>query len=267
MMLRNMRDSDGSPLENSFEAVDERSGEQICTAALEVSENAKLYPSRPLRVRIRLEGRPDDEVFGAVLARARAVCRASGLPARVYASCPAEDEALLRFFEDFGFRDDDGQVRVRRALDNPREVGKLPAGCVMVNDALEPIEERRFFLDRYNELFGTAHDLDWLESFIQRDDFMRILAVAPKGLVNETVVWREGNVGVIGYMQTSRRWRRMGVATEMLKYAARYFTECGLREMTGVVHVRIPGLLRTFERAGFYQDKLLLRYPGIDLQL
>ena len=250
--------------EDTFEYVDDRTGEQLAWSGVELRENAEMYPGRPLRVRIRLEGEDTDAVAGAALARARELCRAAKAPARIYVSCSPEDAALVRSLADLGFRDDDGQVRMRRELSDPREKGHLPPGCVMVNDALELSEERRFFLERYNRLYAAHRDQAWLDAFTDRDDFLRIMAVASNGLVNETVVWREGETGVVGYIQTAHRWRRKGVATQMLSYAARYFMEIGLKEMTSVVHVRVPGLLRTFEGAGFRQEQLLLRYPGMD---
>ena len=266
MMIRNVRDpQSGQQMENMYEVIDEKTGEQQCAAFLELKENEQLYSNRPLRIRLRLEGEVEDQLIGAVLARAREIRAETGIPARLYVSCRPEEAERVEYLAQFGFRDDDGQVRMRRELTDSGEIGQLPAGCVMVNDGLEPLEERRFFLERYNELYGTRHDLRWLGEYTDRDDFMRILAVAPGGLVNETVVWREGSVGVIGFIQTSKRWRRRGIAGQMLRYAARYFQECGIRAMTATVHVRIPGLLRTFESAGFYQEKLLLRYPGIDL--
>lgn len=267
MMLRNMRDPvDGSVLENKFEAVDERTGERICAGSVEAHMNAQMYPAQPLRVRIRLQGAIEDQMTGALLGCARGICTEAKVPARIYVSCAPDNAALVDYLATFGFRDNDGQVRMRCDLRDPDVIGKLPAGCVMVHDHLELPEEREFFLERYNNLYGTAHDLEWLDAYTDRDDFMRILAVAPTGLVNETIVWREGDVGVVGYTQTARRWRRKSVAREMLHYAARYFVECGLEAMASIVHVSVPGLLQTFESAGFYQEKLLLRYPGMDVK-
>ena len=228
--------------------------------------NAQMYPAQPLRVRIRLQGAIEDQMTGALLGRAREICTEAKIPARIYVSCGAENKALVDYLAAFGFRDNDGLVRMRCALNDPDVIGKLPAGCVMVHDHLELPEEREFFLQRYNDLYGTEHDMVWLDAYTDREDFMRILAVAPTGLVNETIVWREGNDGVVGYTQTARRWRRRGIAKEMLQYAARYFVECGLDTMTSVVHVSVPGLLQTFESAGFHQDALLLHYPGLDME-
>ena len=56
---------------------------------------------------------------------------------------------------------------------------RMPAGCVLVEDELTDAEERRFFLERYNQLFQSARDDEWLEEYAAADGFRRILCVAP----------------------------------------------------------------------------------------
>ena len=67
MMLRHARQPvDGQPVENTFFAIDERTGEQLGASVIYVDENPTLYPARPVQVRIHLEN-PDvpDALLGA----------------------------------------------------------------------------------------------------------------------------------------------------------------------------------------------------------
>lgn len=265
MMLRNLRgQAGGAALEDAFEVVDERTGAQLCSGRVEKRLNAQMYPGRGLRVGIRTSGAPNELLMGALLARARQICSESALNARIYASVRPDERQMIHFLSEFGLVNDDARVCMRRELDDPKIIGQLPEGCRMKSDFLDSPEEQAYFLERFNKLYNTDHDLEWLNGFINRDDFMRIQAVAPDSLVSEVLVWRQGEVGVVGYLQTSLRWRRMGVAREMLKYAARYFCECGLADMAAAVHQSVPWLQRTFESAGFYQDEVLQRFPGMN---
>ena len=56
MILRHVREpKDGQIAENTFEAVDERSGAAICTCAIYVHENADLFPARPIRIYLDIQ--------------------------------------------------------------------------------------------------------------------------------------------------------------------------------------------------------------------
>ena len=182
------------------------------------------------------------------MALARSMAAQEGLPARIYAACPPEDEWLLAALEQYGFQDNDGLVRMELDFERLPET-RMPAGCVLVEDELTDAEERQFFLERYNQLFQSARDDDWLAEYTAADGFRRILCVAPTGLAGELTCWREdGGVGRIGYLHTARRWRNMGVARHLLRLAGEYFEDAGLEVVVADARARIPMLLRTLER-------------------
>ena len=55
MMLKHSREPvDGQPIENTFLAVDERTGSQLGACTIYCDENPALYPARPLQVRLQL---------------------------------------------------------------------------------------------------------------------------------------------------------------------------------------------------------------------
>lgn len=267
MMLRNPREGmNGVPPENVFQAVDERTGAILGACVITSEMKPALYPDRPHQVRLAFEDGKDviDPLLGAAMARAREMCRAQEAPGRIYVCCAPDDEDLLRLLKPYGFRDNDGIVRMRKNLP-VRNAARPPAGCVVVKDELEDPQERKYFLERYNELLGVEHDGQWLREFTDAADFTRILTVAPTGMAGEVVLWRADGCGEIGFLQTARRWRRMGVANYMLGLACDEISALGLRIARADIRVRIPHILSTMEKAGFYQETLVIRYPGIDV--
>ena len=94
---------------------------------------------------------------------------------------------------------------------------------------------------------------------------MRILTVSPTGMAGEILIWREEYAGVIGYIQTAKRWRRMGVGSCMLGLACEEFEKQKLFVAEANVRARIPHVLRMMEKMGFKQKELLMRYPGLDI--
>lgn len=266
MILRHEREPvDGQPIENTFVAIDERSGETLSSSVIYVDYNPTLYPVRPLQVRIQLDGAPvPDALLGATIARARDICAQSGHFSRIYVHCAPEDTQLLESLAPFGFQDNDGLIRMQLRLPAVHDY-KTPAGCAVVYDDLSDPLERKYFLERYNQLFNVQHDQAWLSEYIDRKDFMRILTVAPTGMAGEILIWREGYSGVIGYLQTSKRWRRLGVASCMLGLACEAFEQQDLYCAEMSIRARYPHVLKLLSGAGFVQSELLMRYPGVDI--
>ena len=266
MMLKHSREPvAGQPIENTFLAVDERTGSQLGACTIYCDDNPVLYPSRPFQVRLQLEGSPiPDALLGAAVARAREICTESRKFCRLYTRCDPDDEQMLESLLPMGFKDNDGLVKLQLRLPLACDY-KLPAGCVVVKDDLSDPMEQKFFLERYNELYNTAHDFSWLRSFIDREGFTRILTVSPTGMAGEILIWRESYAGIIGYIQTAKRWRRMGVGSCMLGLACEEFEKAGLFVAEANVRARIPHVLRMMEKMGFKQSELLMRYPGLDI--
>ena len=121
MILRHEREPvDGQPIENTFVAIDERSGEALGSSVIYVDYNPTLYPVRPLQVRIHLENAPvPDALLGATIARAKEICISSGKFSRIYVHCAPDDQALLSSLAPFGFQDDDGLIRMQLRLRAP----------------------------------------------------------------------------------------------------------------------------------------------------
>ena len=267
MLLRHPREiAEGVSAENAFEAVEERTGERLGACFLFPEPNPVLFPSRPYCVRLDLQGDGAQEaLLGAALARARRLCLEAGKPSRIYSCCPPDKPALLETLKAYGFKDNDGLVRMCKSLPAAGGNARLPAGCAVVKDDLSDPIEQKYFIERFNQLYQTQDGEAWLREKSRLNGFARFLSVSPTGLAGEILLWQEPLVGVIGYLQTSKRWRRMNVATYMLSLAEEYFGECGLYAAQADARARIPGLLTTLEHSGYRQEKLLMRYPGVDI--
>lgn len=266
MILRHAREpKDGLSAENTFEAIDERSGAAVCTCTIYVHESAELFPARPLRIYLDIQGESaPDALLGAAVARAKEIARNAKAPCRIFSLVDAADDDLMTSLSALGFKDNDGLVAMRRST-HPEEKMELPIGCVAVRDDLDDPIEQKYFLERYNQLFSEEYDFEWLADFRSREGFKRILIVAPTGMAGEAVIWQENGTGKIGWLYTSKKWRRRGVARCLLDLACAEFAQDGLGTAEAEVQARIPGMLHVMESAGFRQAELLLRYPGIDI--
>ncbi|MBR6767844.1 MAG: GNAT family N-acetyltransferase [Clostridia bacterium] len=266
MILRHSREPvDGQPVENTFVAIDEMTGDQLGACTIFCDDNPALYPNRPYQVRMQLEG-PDipDRLLGASFARAREICVSSGTFCRLYTRCEPDDDELLESLHALGFRDNDGLVKMRLRLPVLQDY-QLPVGCAIVQDDLTDPIEQKYFLERYNQLYNTDHGLAWLNDYIKRDAFKRILVVTTTGMAGEILIWRERENGVIGYIQTARRWRHRGVGSALVAIACEAFAKMHLYSAEANIRVRVPHVLTMLEKLGFQQAELLMRYPGIDI--
>jgi len=269
MILRHEQSPvDGQPIENTFIVMDRRSGRFLGASVVYTDHNATLYPVRPLQVRIQFEeaaGIPiPDRLMGASLARAQQICDLSGSFSRIYVRCAPDNAELLSLLQDFGFTDDDGLVRMQLKLPVRHDV-KPPAGCTIVYDDLSDPLEKKYFLERYNQLFNTTHGMDWLNDYIDRRDFTRILAVSQSGLAGEILIWRESYSGIIGYIHTAKRWRHLGVASYLISLACEAFSKKDLFYAEANIRTSYPHMLHLMNRMGFSQSELLMRYPGINV--
>ncbi len=266
MLLKHMHEPPpGLDLEDTFEALDERSGATIAHCAIYHKLCQELFPNRPLRVFMDIpDGEVPDALLGAAVARAREIATRSGVAARIFAQVSPEDSQRMAALSMFGFRDSDGLVRMRRELPAP-DPGELPYGCVLVRDELDDPIEQKYFLERYNQLYSEHQSFDWLQEFRDKEGFGRTLIVSSKGMVGEIVHWRQDGAGTIGWLLVSRKWRRRGVSQLLIQLACAELYEAGALEAVADIQVRVPNLLHSMEKAGFKQSELLYRYPSIDI--
>lgn len=266
MLLKHAREPiDGQSVENTFEAIDERTGALLANCVIYIHENEALYPNRPLRIYLSIEGETvPDILLGAAVARAKDIAYQRRLPSRIFTEVDPEDADLMELLKLHGFMDNDGLVLMQREIEDAEDY-RLPAGCVTVMDNLDDPIEQKYFLDRYNMTYNEQFDFEWLQNFRKKPGFKRILIVSPTGMVGETVVWHENGAGRIGWLFVAKKWREMGVSATLMKLACVEFRNRSLRAAEAEVQARMPRILRMMESAGFYQQSLIYRSPGMDI--
>ena len=266
MILKHMREPvDGLSAEDTFEALDERTGATLATCAIYTQPCPELFPARPMRIYIDISEQPaHDALLGAAVARAKEIAIQSNMPARIFAQVAPDDADRMASLAALGFKDTDGLVRMRRDLPAP-EPADLPYGCVLVRDELDDPIEQKYFLERRNQLYSEARSFEWLQEFRAHEGFGRILIVSQTGMVGEIVHWKAEGTGVIGWLHVAKKWRRHGISQLLIQLACRDIYDADLYRVESEVQARVPNLLHTMERAGFRQAELIYRYPGIDI--
>ena len=266
MILKHMREPvDGLRAEDTFEALDERTGETLGTCAIFAKKCPELFPARPMRIYIDISEQPaSDALLGAAVARAKEIAAQSGAPARIFAQVEPDDSDRMTSLSALGFKDSDGLVRMRRELP-AIEPGELPFGCVLVRDELADPIEQKYFLERRNRLFSETRSFEWLQEFRARDGFGRILIVSQAGMVGEIIHWKEDGEGVVGWLHVAKKWRRRGISQRLIELACADMYDADLFRVEAEIQARVPNLLHTMEKAGFRQAELIYRYPGIDI--
>lgn len=257
----------GQEIENTFVACDDLE-ERLGEASVTPSMNSMICPGRPYHLYIRVQGQEEalDALLGAATARALMLARLRpDTPARVYTDCAPDDQQRMKLLATLGYQDDDGLVRMRKRLQRGPIVRPLPAGCTIVRDYLIDENESRFFLERYNTMFGRERDMNWLKSVKAMPNFARLLVVAGDGLAGELLTWSDGACGVVGIVQTTPRWQKKGVASYLMELARLYWLDKGLTHAYFDVWTRLTGAVRLAYTSGFRQAEMLTRYPGIDI--
>lgn len=267
MKIRHADAAPGLAVENTFIALDDLE-ERIGEASVRESVTPVLCPERPHQILVRAKCEPaaENALLGAATTRALVLARQKAdMPSLVYCECAPGDAARMSALEALGYRDEDGLVRTRKALKHGPIVQKLPPSCTIVRDYLADEKECKFFLERYNLMFGRSRDMAWLKGLKRMPDFARLLVVSPGGLAGEMVVWSEGGSGVIGIVQTTPSWQRKGVASYLMDLARWYFLDRGLSDAFFDVRTRLTGAARLAATSGFRPAEMLMRYPSIDV--
>ena len=252
--------------ENTFVARDDRK-RRLGVAGVSVRSMETVFPNRPIQYIIRMDAHESAlaALYGAAIAHIRMLNCENDLPARAYAEVNVGDEEALRVLEALGFQNTDGVMRMYRNVTGEENVYLPPRGCTIVRDFLNDPIERKFFLERYNSCYGLNNDEKWLEDITSQNDFARILMVSPDDLCGELLVWTEEDEGVIGMIQTARRWQRRGVASYLMEDARLYFRSLGIPYSRMDVWMKAPGAMKLARAAGYTDEEPILLYPEMYL--
>jgi Acetyltransferase (GNAT) family. len=114
-------------------------------------------------------------------------------------------------------------------------------------------------------MYGTEHDMQWLEDYIDRDDFARIIIIDTKGLAGEILCWSDDNIGVIGFLHVAQKMRHLGIGSALVSLAAQHFEALDLRAAEISLRTKTPFIQVLLEKLGFCETKKLVLYPGMDI--
>ena len=253
--------------ENKYIALDDEDRRiGVCTVARR--ELPRIFPDCPVRYEINVRASDEcrDLLYGAAVTRARVCAARENGPCLVYAAVDAADREGLEVLRALGFTVKDGVQRMYRDVTDERVTLSVPRDCTIVRDFLENEDELNRCLRRYNECFDEQYDRAWLKQLTENDNFARILMVSPTELCGEALVWSRGRTGVIGVIQTSRAWRRRGVASYLMEDARKYFASLGLKDISFDVWLSSPGCLPLAKKSGYRKGETLVYYPEVALE-
>lgn len=257
----------GLEQQNTFVAFDDM-GSELGRADVTEYMRDMLFPGRPhqLLIHVDCEDEALDALIGAVTARAMLMARLKpDTPARIFTEVRPGDETRMRALLSQGYLDNDGLMRMHKPIRRGPLVKPMPKDCVIVRDYLIDETEGRYFVERYNAMFGAKMDMEWLKELKQLPNFCRLLAASSGGLAGELVTWSDGPCGVVGVIQTPPHWQRRGVASYLLDQARNYWVDRGLGEAYFDVWTRLNGAMRLAATSGFRPAATLKRLPGIDI--
>jgi len=258
----------GIPRDNAFQILDE-TGVKRGSAAVVEYINHGLLPERPLNYYISISAQDErsfDMLMGAVIARSMQLRGQNpGLAARMYAPCKPHDQQLLRSFMEYGFRNDDAIVRMRRILSDTDRTPNPPVGCAISPVLLENSDDAEGLLRRVNAYSVTERGMDWLYR-LQQEQLFAVYGVWQEGkLLGEMVLTAYGAEGRIEMIYTRPEYRRRGIATALSAYAGQVLLRNGIRSLNAEVWRRNINALSLFETLRFESVAPTILYPGMDL--
>ncbi|MCR4622345.1 MAG: GNAT family N-acetyltransferase [Clostridiales bacterium] len=251
--------------EDKYIALDDE-GREIGRSAVKLKRLDRIFPDCPgqISVLVRANDECRDLLYGAAVTRARLLLKSQSERTRVYAKVSPEDKPALEVLSCLGFAPQDGIMRMTRQVTDEKISLTAPDNCTIVRDTLEDDGEKIRCLRRYNECFAAEKDVSWLEELASFDNFRRILMVSPDDMCGEVMVWTSGDTGIIGIIQTARRWRRQGVAAYLMEDARKYFASLGIPRESMDVWIKAPGNMPLALKAGFVKREMLAVYPVLN---
>lgn len=239
--------------------------ERVGTCTVRRRDLSRIFPDRPVQYEIIVNSGEESRylLWGAAVTRARMLAESEKRPSRIYTCLSVENEEERQILTDLGFSESDMIVRCVKSVTDEQVNLPIPYGCTIVRDYLTKENEIRMCLTRYNECFGTNENRSWLIGLSEKPDFARILMVSPDDLCGELMVWRSGKTGVIGIIQTARRWRGKGVASYLIEDARKYFATLGLENISFDVWLASPGCKELASGSGFKKTGIIELRPEI----
>lgn len=251
--------------ENVFFVSDEKLA-QLGTGFIVRFEQPCLYPERPVHYFINIEAQPQarNMLFGALLARAEQLHSLdNGVPARLYASVPADNSELLRFYEDAGLKADDAEDIL--CFPVPKGTQNAPMGMAYYSEPLMSAYEQDAFLERVN--FGRVQpfERDHITLWQQQPHFMALRYDHKNLPVCELIMTGAGDSVTLLYVYTLQEYRRQHLATQLIGAAGEILLSRGVTRMYTQIFRRNHPQVNMMEKLGARFVRTVTYMPGMDL--
>ena len=227
---------------------------------------SEMYPDRPLHLFMQIEAQPSARalLYGALLARAEQLREQTpGLPVRLYSLVAPENLDMMHFYENCGFKDDDGEDLYRFAM--PQGYPRAPMGMQFASVPLQDEQSQLSFLSRLNAHRIQPFTRDNLTLWMQQQHFMA-LCFYKNGLpVCECILTGTGANVTLLMIYTKAEHRRQGMATQLLESAFNLLRERGVITVYTHIFRRNLPQQKLVQRFGGNYLRTVSALPGIDL--
>lgn len=218
----------GTSPENVFYVADS-ANQTVAEGVINAVYQPYLFPERPVNIfiNIRSQGPGREMLLGALLARARQLHeQSSNMPARVYAQVSAQDTAMLRFYNDFGFDTNDALDLIQLGVPNARPAA--PMGYSMEFVPMNNQAEASAFLQRLNNYRLLNLHPTQLQRYMALPHFFVQCLVRGNELVGEIAFTGQGRAAKLIGLYITPNYRRQGLAKCMIASGMRILAERGV---------------------------------------
>ena len=269
MIIRYKKNMPEEMAEHAFEAYDDIEN-SLGDAVVERRYWPMVFEKKPtvFTIRENCDDMAADTLLGAATAHALRLAKdeEGGVCIRAEVM-PKQLEAMSPALEALGFTGKSAVLRMaRRTYGDGREGCNIPEGLTFVHDQLNDEEERRFYLERVNALFGGGWDAKKLEEARSKPNFFRLMLIDEHGAVGEVITWEENGLGVLDNLWVHPDWRGVGAGRYLMEAAHDCWREKGLRGGYADIWSRLVGAMHTAKAAGFEPVEAVVEYPYMDVK-
>lgn len=226
----------------------------------------EMYPEQPLHLYMQIDAQPTARalLYGALLARAEQLrTQTPNLPVRLYSLVSPENLEMMHFFENCGFKNDDGEDLFRFPL--PQGYPRTPMGMQFASVLLHDEASQAAFLGRINAHRIQPFTRDNLTLWMQQQHFMA-LGFYKNGLpVAECVITGAGTNVTLLMIYTKAEYRRQGMAIQLLESAFNLLRERGVTQVYTHIFRRHVPQVKLIQHFGGSFLRTVNALPGIDL--
>lgn len=226
----------------------------------------EMYPEQPLHLYMQIDAQPSARslLYGALLARAEQLrTQTPNLPVRLYSLVAPENLDMMHFYQNCGFKDDDGEDLFRFPL--PQGYPRVPMGMQFASVPLQDEMSQTAFLNRLNQNRIQPFTRDNLTLWMQQQHFMA-LGFYKGGLpVCECILTGTGQNVTLLMIYTKAEYRRQGMATQLLESAFNLLRERGVTTVYTHVFRRHTPQVKLVQHFGGNFLRTVTALPGIDL--